>query len=191
MDEDVKVIVVSIDEELSVIERILSNYIVLPEDAIFLKGLRDPISSRSELTNYEAMNKNNLIANKPWHPYLSAYIVRDHIYKCLKTLTRYEELYNSNPTMKSGGTPIYNEVPPGIDVVKLYIEDISDDDLKQINKILDSIKKNMMDKFINEDHVYDICISSQHFVLKNKGHIKAYRFQELLDNMELEETYNG
>jgi len=176
-------IILDIEELLTIMEKTVDKYITMPDGACFIKGYRNPLENRYNLDKYEKMKQ---VRNKPWHPYISAYIVRDCFYFHLYTNNSYAELLDYNPVTgnKSRVYDVNTNYDIG-DIILKYVENISKEDLVllmgYVNKALDIFNSKV--KYML-DNVFTIDISSQHFVIHNLEHIKAYRFQEVLDNME-------
>ena len=179
-------IILDVDSELYMIEEIILS-IKQYEDLLFVKGRREPIYNRNELEHYLKMNIK--VDNKPFHPFLSAYVVKDILYRANVELSGDTSLYVINKILnkesKIYNIDFYSELDVFfIGLLELYTDSKVKDLLnnKNIAKYLqiceDLFYKSLETLKVTRNHVIDINIESEYIIIKDIGDVRIHRYNE-------------
>jgi len=173
--------ILDIDTELKYIDKILEKYLPLPEGLIFLKGVRDPISSRNTIKKYI---KKGLISDKPYHPYLSAYLMKDIAELILIDTVEYDVKELFYKTLVNNTDHIYN-IRIGETITDLIYDmtnnEATVEDVKLIEGYVNVVQKKLETIIGNDiNHVYEVDIHSGYFVIRKLINICEYRYKQTL-----------
>lgn len=177
-------IVVDINSRLMLAEDILSRYVSIPEYAIFVKGLRDPVDNKAGISTFV---KRGLIKNTPWHPYISAFILKEIFYRRVVDLSTTTTADYKINRLTSSRAPIY-DINYDIDlhlIPGLYIPDLTEEDSLYIAKECEKIVDVMLNLVPTpENHIIELDITSEHAIINKYSEILSYRYIEALSNAE-------
>ena len=177
--------IIDINNELNSIEIILNQYNLLEPGLLFSKLYRDPIAllPKELKKNINASE----VSNIPYHPYLSAYMIKDIIESTIidhaSSIIDFE--YN---TINGVRNPIYDNVYRD-DNNRMYIEDII---FKYVPNIIKKDYELILAIWYNDiygkiipivekyhDYIWHIDIIRPYFILNKGMNIYEYRFKEL------------
>jgi hypothetical protein len=172
-------IILDIDSHMVLADMILSKYIEMP-NAIYIRGLRFPLTSRRDLTTYQ---KYGISGNEPWHPIIVAPLLKDMLEYYQYTHTQYANLFHTSTL----GDPIkiYN-VPVSVTDEQLilnYVPSISESDIDELIEIFVNVYHMLLESVFEEnpDSIYTIDINTSRYILLRHDDIRAYRYTELCD----------
>lgn len=181
----IKDFIIDIDNKLYFIEEEIKKYVTLPEGTLFIKGNRAPLDERSKIDQYA---KAGIISNEPWHPYISAYILRDSLYSRLLANNAFGELTSNNPAIDDEESrPVY-PIASSLDIEEIvaeYLPAVTTDSaefiITEMNKVLDYVETILKDF----NSIYVIDVDTGFVKIKNLGHIESYRFREAMDYINI------
>ncbi len=181
----------NIDSGMIMIENIFNAYLGTPkcgDGYIYLRGRRLPIkvSNKKDMDKYIAMG---IGALTPWHPCRAIPILEDMLEYYQYHLTKYADMFISNPLCDSGR--MYN-ITPNCDeatIVQAYLPDITVEDHYDIlNILLDIYKSNIAPIFeMGPNNVYTLVTKGCGYSLVQYEDIRIIRFNEILT---IKEKYN-
>ncbi len=183
--------ILNIEDMLVGMEVIISKYNVVPQGLRFVPGRRAPLYDSSNLD--ECQNK--VISPTPYYPYLSAYIVRDLFYLYIMNRNEHKNLFSKNPMVPENNVKVYyNEHDLGTTVdgvIAHYIPNITIADLDAMNNLVSySVDELWCIVKRSRNSIYEIDVETKNFVVIQKEDIRALRFQEAADIIEVERECN-
>lgn len=190
---------VDINQQLSRCEEIADKYIGGHEGFLFIPGMRYPINGLSQEKKDKLLKySNNIVSSFPYMPYKCLPCVKALLLWWLHGDTiKDKELFKTNPLYVEGKKNFYSEYMLNIstdEIIRHYIEDITDDDILVIdNEVMNLYEsagiKRMFGPYI--DHLYEIDDEGRIIIIKLLGHIKEKRFEEVREQKEIEHDLKG
>jgi len=175
--------VLEINEYLLQIEDIISKYIRLPDDLVFVNGVRLPVINKSEVSY---LIERGHVTNKPTMPYISAYMFKD-------IFTKY--IIDNNPDRDL----LYvNEVDDRVDhvydvdryteiddIIYSFINDITELDKDTILSLMNIIvAKHIHIVEAMPYCIYSINVDNEYMILKRLDDIRVYRYKQIIKGLE-------
>jgi hypothetical protein len=174
-----------IEHTLIPMENIINKYVTPPQNCMFLKGVRLPISDHSTI---ERFRKNNMISDTPQHPIIAPLLVKEMILLHAAGVNPNQSLLYRNVIDDSCSKEIYPTVSNVTSefIIMRNVPSISIDDYSTLIGYIDKVTVTMKE-IINKspEYIYDVDISTSNFKLNKLMDVKAFRYQELMDRMTI------
>lgn len=184
---------VDINLQLTRCEEIANKYIYGHDGFLFVPGIRYPINGLSPDKRDKILKlANGTVSKVPYIPYKCMPCAKALLLWWLHGDTMKEiELFKTNPLYVKGKENYYYKYMLNMtteEIIRHYIEDITDKDLLVIdNEIMNIYEasgiKRMFAQYI--DHLYEIEDEDRILVVKTIGHIKEKRFEEAREQYEI------
>lgn len=184
---------VDINLQLTRCEEIANKYIYGHDGFLFVPGTRYPVNGLSPEKRDKIMKlANGVVSKTPYMPYKCMPCVKALLLWWLHGDNIKEiELFKTNPLYIKGKENYYHKYMLNMtteEVIRHYIEDITDKDLLVIdNEVMNIYEvsgiKRMFTRYI--DNLYEIDDNDRILIVKAIGHIKELRFEEALEQSEI------
>lgn len=181
-----------IEEELKELDDIFMGYKKLPDELLFLKGTRYPISVDDRRHNIAKLEALNMISTKPYLAIHSVECVIEVLTKLYIENSADKELFFKNPLTNISVSFISKHIL-SVDIkelVLLYIVDNTIDYYGVVNSVhLDFIANRIEELFIKmyklipngfTNNVIDFSIDSENIIFEIGDDIRSYRFDEVI-----------
>ncbi len=180
-----------IDSVLDLLEKTILRYYDLPQELRFVKGRREPLNKSSDYKDVH----NQSIENKPFHPFLSAYIAREAVMNYLYHINPTKELLYTNPIAQGILNNVYvtkyftefDMSKSYFDIITSYVPDINRDDLYTVESYLRIIIEQVSRYIAYRRHsLCSVNVDTQYFILEVGEDIRAVRYEEFIKLKEIE-----
>jgi len=178
-----------IDINLIFMEHILAKYLEYPEDGLYVKGKRFPIKDRMNIDKY---NKLGILNNVPFHPLLSAVLIKDIFFNIAAANNPYRYLLHNNPLIedytKNAGIKFYPDYYSGEidDYIIDTVENITVSDMEYIKIHINQISNKILDIISDKPSlIFEIDIETNRCFLLIGEDVMSYRYKEALTHKEI------
>lgn len=174
-----------INDDLKGIESIADKYIKGDKSFLFIPSARYPLENKLNIDS-----KMDIVSKEPYLPYKCVPCVVHLLLKHAYELTWDErDLFEYNPLMEDGTNLVeeYSLNESDMSIIQTYFPDITVDDAVTIeNEVRELFYKSGMFRHLAsyKDNVFDVEHEDRLIHLSVLGHIKEYRYNELLENEE-------
>ena len=179
--KDTERYILDINEILEYSEIIFSKYITLPNDLIYVKGIRYNILNRCDLHNIPK----KYITNKPELPVISVEYMMYMLSSYILNLSELVSDFKVNKLMPSDAHSTnfiseLNIIEDTSNLIYSYIPDISDDDTAKLNEILEKLYRVVDKHLTNFNKIHKIEYEHNMIILILFEDIRVYRYEEYL-----------
>ena len=187
-----KSIVLDIDMDMVFMEHILLNHVNLPEGALYVKGMRYPITDRVNINEYKKLG---ILSTTPYHPIVAVDLVKVILEIVAIDNNPYRDLLYNNPLSPTG--VIYHfydkyNIDTINDLVPMLYPGISLDDY---NNIIQYVKI-IYDKLThiveqNPSRIYSIDAEDSRIKILVGDDIAVFRYHEAIENKSINAVSHG
>jgi len=183
------IVALNLDRHINYVERIISDKMEKPKGLVFIKHLRFPLTKGEAARKYGNKLK-HVVTKAPTMPYNGALLLKGLLEQICINNSSCSKLYYSNPLLDVV-RPVYSYSYPIAleDIVENFVEGLNEYEIEiiinhafrayeEIKKYIETLK----------DHVYVFNFEKRIVILTIDTHIKALRFDEFMEDKELEKA---